>query len=138
MNKSVIGQFMFFTGLLLVLVGLYGFIRIAHVTLRGVPYPIRGVIPATILTPEESISFGRESECDPYPQVYYDFDKDGGQIPRQATEQELAVQEQTTKRCISGFNEDRARQKQYDRNQSAFLIFVGAGLVFARQFLQTA
>lgn len=137
MKGSSVTSLIFFVGVLLILVGLYGFVRIVHITLRGVPYPMHGVIPATILTPGESISYwGRESECDSYPQVYYESDKDGNQIPRKATKEELAMQEQSSKRCVVGFNEDRAKQNQYDKNQSAFLVFVGAGLVLARRFLQ--
>jgi hypothetical protein len=40
-----------------------------------------------------------------------------------------------TARCVNGFDEDRAKQRQKDKNESAFLVFVGAGLIFARRFL---
>lgn len=134
-QRPSVSQWMGFVGFLLVLIGLYGVLRIIHVSVRGVPYPIRGVFPSTIIFPGIP-SYGiRESECESYPQVYYDYGTDGKQTPRLPAQQELDVQQQQAKRCTAGFNEDRSKQKQYDKNQAAFLIFVGAGLLFARRFL---
>lgn len=124
-----------FIGIFLFLMGLYGAVRILHISSRAVPYPSRGIFPNTVLLPQNSTVYLRESECDPYPQVYYDYGLDGKQTPRPATQEELDTQQQQTSRCINGFEEDRAKQKQYDKNQSAFLIFVGAGLLLARRFL---
>ncbi|MBI2591045.1 MAG: hypothetical protein HYW33_04245 [Candidatus Blackburnbacteria bacterium] len=132
---SQASQWMAFFGALLTLIGLYGAGRMLHISTRGVPYPSRGIFPDTILLPQNSTVTLRESECDPYPQVYYDYSPDGKQTSRPATQEELDVQQQQTLRCINGFNEDRAKQKQYDKNQSAFLIFVGAGLLLSRRFL---
>lgn len=133
-EPAIINKFsfwMFFLGALLFLMGLYGFIRVAHVSLRHVPYPINGVLPATILTPEISNNWAHESDCDPYPQLYQDVNGK----PREATQEEISQAQKLTDRCIQGFEEDRAKQKQRDKNESAFLVFVGAGLVFARRFL---
>lgn len=131
-----VSNWMFFLGLLLLLMGVYGFARILHVQVRSVPYPSAGVYPPTFLTPgNNNVFYTRESECEPYPQVYYDFDSTGKQTPREANEQELMVAEQTMSRCIAGFEEDRAKQKQRDKNQAAFLSFVGLGLILSRRFL---
>lgn len=134
-QRPSVSQWMGFVGFLLVLIGLYGVIRIIHVSVRGVPYPSRGMFPSTIIFPGISTYGTRESECDAYPQVYYDYGTDGKQTPRPQTQEELDVQQQQAKRCSAGFNEDRSKQKQYDKNQAAFLLFVGTGLLFARRFL---
>lgn len=132
-HTSKVPQWMFAIGVVLILSGLYGFIRIVHVSIRHVPYPSAGVLPQTILTPESYFNLsGRESDCDPYPQIYYEAD---GQTVRQFSEEEKSLQEELSKRCVNGFDEDRAKQKQRDKNQSAFLVFVGAGLVLSRRFL---
>lgn len=130
--QSSAGRWMFSLGALLLLSGIYGALRIIHVSVRKVPYPSSGVLPTTILFGQSSISFGRETDCDPSPQIYYEQD---GKTAREATEQEKAVEEQLSGRCTRGFDEDRAKTKQYDRNLSAFLIFVGAGLMVSRRFL---
>lgn len=134
-HPTRVSDWMLILGTILLLMGAFGFLRIVHVSLRHVPYPSSGVLPATILTPEDNTSFGRETDCRLYPQPYYEAD---GKTLRPPTEDEKALQEEITRRCINGFDEDRAKQKQYDRNQSAFLIFVGAGLLFARRFLEAA
>lgn len=129
--KSTVGHWMFFLGVLLLLAGLYGTLRIIHVSVRKVPYPSSGVLPSTILFGSANLtSFGRESECDQFPQTYYD--KDG--VPRPPTDEEKAIEELISLRCRRGFDEDRSKTKQYDRNLSAFLIFVGGGLVLATRF----
>lgn len=135
--KTTAGQWMFFLGALMLLFGAYGLLRIIHVNLRKVPYPSLGVFPPTVLLPGVYSYSGssRESECEPYPQVYYDYDKDGKQTPREQTEEERVNQEQLMKRCIDGFNEDRSKQEQRDKNQATFLLFTGAGLIFSRRFL---
>ncbi|MBI4028757.1 MAG: hypothetical protein HY376_00090 [Candidatus Blackburnbacteria bacterium] len=127
-------QWMGFVGILFVLIGLYGALRIIHVSVRGVPYPYSGVLPSNLLLPK-TLNFAQESQCDPYPQVYYDYGPDGKQTPRPATQDELNSQEQQRMRCIAGFNEDRSKQEQRDKNESAFLIFVGAGLFLLRRFV---
>ena len=133
---SKVSNWMFFLGLLLLLMGLYGFIRILHVQARSVPYPSAGVLPPTVLLPGLGANFySRESECEPYPQIYYDYDSTGKQTAREANQEEVKVAQQTTARCIAGFEEDRSKQRQRDRNQSAFLSFVGLGLIFGRRFL---
>lgn len=119
---------MFFLGLLLLLMGAYGAFRIVHVTKRGVPYPSTGVMPANLLFDRSPIYYIRETDCQAYPQVYFEAD---GKTPRQPAEKEKRVQEQSTQRCVQGFAEDRQKLLQYDRNLSAFLIFVGGGLVLA-------
>jgi len=131
-NKTLVSQFFCFFGVFLVLMGLYGALRIVHIRVRSVPYPQKGVFPATFLLPGEYSSFGRESDCNPYPQVYYDLD---GKTARPPTPDEVAVSQEQTKRCIAGFDEDRSKAEQYDKNQAAFLIFVGLGLVASRRFL---
>lgn len=129
--KSTAGHWMFFLGALLLLSGVYGALRIIHVSARGVPYPSSGVLPSTILFGSSNLfPPGSESDCDPYLQTYYD--KDG--LPRPATAEEKAVEEQVPLRCKRGFDEHRSKMKQYDRNLSAFLIFVGGGLVLATRF----
>lgn len=129
--KSSVSQWMFFVGSLLLLMGIYGFARIAHVSLKKVPYPSAGVFPPTILTSPDAVYLGqRESDCNPYPMLYYDQD---GKTSRQPTEEEKANQEDITKRCINGFNEDRSKQTQRDKTQAAFLVFVGAGLILIQQ-----
>lgn len=131
---STASRWMTFLGLLLFLMGLYGVLRIAHVSMRKVPYPSSGVFPNNILLPN-SPSLSQESQCEPYPQVYYDYGPDGKQTPRPATAEELNVAEQNRMRCIAGFNEDRSKQKQRDKNEAAFLIFTGVGLLAARRFM---
>lgn len=133
-HTSSAPQWMGVIGFLLVFMGLYGAIRMTHISVRGVPYPSRGVFPNTVLFQGDSVSYGREGDCDPYPQVYYDYGPDGKQTSRPATNEELGVQQEQSKRCVNGFNEDRSKQRQYDKNQAAFLIFVGTGLLFARRF----
>ena len=108
-------QWVGFIGIFLLLMGLYGAGRMLHISTRGVPYPERGVFPDTILLPQNSTLVLRESECDSYPQVYYDYSPDGKQTPRPATQEELDAQQQQTLRCVNGFNEDRAKQRQYDK-----------------------
>lgn len=130
---------MFFIGVLLLLAGVYGALRIIHVSVRKVPYPSSGVLPSTVLFGSANLSFfsanlsffGRESECDPHPQTYYDKDSNS----RPPTDEEKAVEERVSLRCRRGFDEDRAKTKQYDRNLSAFLVFVGGGLILSRRFL---
>ena len=129
-------QLMLFFGSLFLLIGLYGGLRIVHVQVRKVPYPSSGVFPQNLLFTQNTTSYGRESDCDQYPQVYYDYGTDGKQKPRPATEEEIGVQQQLLVRCINGFNEDRAKQAQRDRNEAAFLIFVGAGLLIARKIIK--
>lgn len=126
-----VSSWMFFLGLLLFLMGLYGFIRILHVSIRSVPYPINGVLPATIITPEVSYNSAHESDCNPDFRIYTDTSG----MPRQPTEAELEQSAKISGRCVQGFEEDRAKQKQHDKNQSAFLVFTGLGLIFARRFL---
>lgn len=124
---------MFFLGALLLLMGSFGFIRILHIKARSVPYPSAGVLPSNIIfSGPFSSSFGRESDCTPYPTIYYEADNT---TPREATEEERLQEEKLAARCVEGFNEDRAKMKQYDKNLSAFLIFVGAGLIFSRRFI---
>lgn len=130
--SSVVLQLIGFVGFFLLLMGTYGFIRIVHVTSRGVPYPSNGVFPHLLTLPGSSIYWGRESDCNPYPQVYYTED---GTTSRPPTEDEAAVQNEIANRCTAGFDEDRSKQKQYDKNQAAFLVFVGAGLLAARRFM---
>lgn len=129
-------SWMFFFGVLMLLIGFYGVIRMVHIETRHVPYPIKGVYPTNVLLPGNgSYLSTRESECETYPQVYYDYGLDGKQVAREQTPEESMVQDQLLKRCISGFDEDRAKQRQYDRNQAGFLVFVGAGFLIARRFL---
>lgn len=131
---SSVSRFMFLLGALFLLMGAYGFIRILHVNMRSVPYPSTGVLPSNILFDRGTYSsFGRESDCDPYPTLYFEEDN---RTAREATEQERMLEQKVQERCVQGFNEDRAKTKQYDRNLSAFLVFVGAGLVFARRFAE--
>lgn len=114
--------------------GAFGFIRILHVNTRSVPYPAAGVLPSNILFDRGSFSsFSRESDCTPYPTIYYEADN---KTPREVTEEEMMQEERLAARCVIGFNEDRAKTRQYDRNLSAFLVFVGAGLVFSRRFVE--
>lgn len=128
---------MSFVGVLLFLMGVYGALRIAHVELRKVPYPSAGVFPPTILTPNQNFSpFGRESECEIVPQVYYDYETNGKMTVRPSTEEEKLIAEKNMQRCIKGFDEDRAKQEQRDKTQAAFLVFVGSGLLFARRFVK--
>lgn len=135
-NISRVSNWMFFLGVLFLLMSAYGIVRMLHIQVRRVPYPAAGVYPPTILFPGTSnYFFNRESECEPYPQVYYDYDSNGKQTARPANAEELLVQEQTKGRCLAGFEEDRSKQRQRDRNQSAFLGFVGFGLVFSRRFV---
>lgn len=122
---------MFFLGLLLLLMGAYGAFRIVHVTSRGVPYPSTGVLPANILFERGPFFYARETDCKTYPQIYYELD---GRTPRQPTDDEKVVAGQGEARCVQGFVEDRQKQLQYDRNLSAFLVFVGGGLVLASRF----
>lgn len=131
-STSKVSQWMFFLGVLFLLMGAYGFVRIVHVDMRKVPYPSSGVLPQTLLVGDVVSLNGRESDCGSYPQLYYEVD---GKTLRDASEEEAALQDEMTKRCVNGFDEDRAKQRQRDRNESAFLVFVGAGLVFARRFL---
>lgn len=129
---SSASRWMFFLGALFLLIGAYGFVRILHIKVRSVPYPSTGVLPSNILFDRGTFSaFGRESDCDPYPTLYYDEDN---KTLRDATEAERMLEQTVQERCVQGFNEDRAKTRQYDKNLSAFLVFVGAGLIFARRF----
>src|SRR5438046_2313971 len=123
--RTKVSDWMFFFGLLLTLMGVYGLIRVADINRRGVPYPLNGVMPATVLTPTTNYGFTHESDCDPYPQLYYEADN---KTLRQPTEQESGQAQQLKDRCVNEFNEDRSRQRQNDRNESVFLVFVGMGL----------
>lgn len=134
--KTTAGQLMFGLGALLLLMGVFGIARIAHVNFKKVPYPSAGVFPPTILFPGFISYGGRESECEPYPQLYFDFGEDGKQTPREQTLEEQVNQEQLMNRCVDGFNEDRSKQEQRDKNQALFLVFTGAGLIFSRRFLE--
>lgn len=133
MNSAA--RWVYFLGILFLLMGIYGFLRIAHVSLRGVPYPSAGVLPSNILFDRMNTysGLGRESDCEPYPALYYQEDN---KTLREATEQERVIEQKIVERCIQGFNEERAKTKQYDRNLSAFLVFVGAGLIFSRRFVE--
>ncbi len=123
---------LYFVAILLVLVGLYGVIRMAHIAKRGVPYPSAGVYPSNILFDRiGSMGYLRESDCRSYPQLYYQTD---AKTLRKPTNDELALQDEITTRCVDGFNEDRAKTQQYDRNLSAFTIFIGVGLLFANRY----
>ena len=125
-----------FLGVLFLLMGLYGAVRFIHIKMRSVPYPIRGVYPSVLmLSGTGGSGYSRESECEQYPQVYYDYDTNGKQTPRPPTPEESAVSEEQAKRCVRGFDEDRSKQEQYDKNQTAFLLFVGVGLLFSRKSL---
>lgn len=118
-------------GILLFLSGLYGALRIYHVTRRGVPYPATGVLPSNLLFDRGPFFYSRESDCKTYPLVYYELD---GRTPREATQFEMTAGQQGEERCLQGFFEDRQKQLQYDRNLSAFLIFVGGGLITAVKY----
>ena len=118
-------------GVLLFLSGFYGAIRIYHITQRGVPYPATGVLPSNLLFDRGPFYYARESDCKTYPQVYFELD---GKTSREATEFEKMAGVQGEERCLQGFNEDRQKQLQYDRNLSAFLIFVGGGLITAVKY----
>ena len=122
---------MFFLGTLLLLMGLYGALRIAHIAQRGVPYPATGVLPANLLFDRGPFFYSRETDCKAYSTPYYEID---GKTIRQPSEEERAAVVQNEARCVQGFEEDRQKQRQYDRNLSAFLIFTGAGLVLASRF----
>ena len=135
-NTSKVSSWMFLLGALLLLMGLYGFFRTVHINYRQVPYPAAGVFPATFILPGVTTYYSRESECEPYPQLYFDIDNMGKQVSREATEDEIRVQEENKARCINGFEEDRAKQKQRDKNQVGFLVFVGAGLILSRRFIE--
>lgn len=131
---SSVPRLMYFLGILLFLMGAYGLLRIAHVSYRSVPYPSAGVMPSNLLfSGSNSLFYGRESDCDPYPSLYYEEDN---KTPRDATEDEKILEQKMRERCVQGFNEDRAKTRQYDRNLSAFLVFVGAGLIFSRRFIE--
>lgn len=132
-TKNNVPSWMYFLGMLLFLMGIFGALRMAHIEYRGVPYPSHGVLPATILAPTSTFTFGRESDCDAYPTLYYELD---GKTTRPATVDEKNLQEENTKRCVNGFNEDRAKQKQDDKNLSVFLIFTGLGLILSRRFVR--
>lgn len=122
---------MFFIGTLLLLMGLYGALRIAHIMQRGVPYPATGVLPANFLFDRGPFYYARETDCKSYALTYYEVD---GKTPRPATEDEKSATVQNEQRCSQGFEEDRQKQRQYDRNLSAFLIFTGAGLLLSSRF----
>lgn len=131
--RTRVTDWMFFLGLLLLLMGLYGELRIMHVTSKGVPYPSAGVLPSNILFDRPNVgAFNHESDCNPYPQLYFENDL---KTPRQPTMEESTQQEQLKMRCIDAFNEDRSKTLQYDRNQSAFLLFVGLGLIISRSLI---
>jgi hypothetical protein len=122
---------MYFLGVFLLLMGLYGVIRMAYITYRGVPYPSSGAYPSNLLFERSgSLGYGKESDCRPYPQLYYETDN---KTLRQPTQEENWIQQQIAERCVEGFNEDRAKTFQYDRNLTAFLIFLGLGLIFSRK-----
>lgn len=131
---SCVSRVMYFLGILLFLMGIYGLLRIVHVSYRKVPYPSAGVMPANLLfSGSSTLNYGRESDCDPYPMIYYEEDN---KTPRDAMESETMLEQKMQERCVQGFNEDRAKTRQYDRNLSAFLVFVGAGLIFSRRFVE--
>lgn len=116
------------------MIGAYSFVRILHIKARGVPYPSAGVMPSNLLFAGAfPSSFGRESDCNPYPTLYYEEDN---KTTREPTEDEKMLEQKIQERCVQGFNEDRAKTRQYDRNLSAFLVFVGAGLVLSRRFVE--
>ncbi len=131
-QRTRIADWMLVLGLLLTLMGLYGFVRIVHISSRGVPYPLGGVLPSTILLPSTTSSFGHETDCDPYPQLYYEADN---KTVRQPTEAESYISQQLKQRCVNSFDEDRSRQAQVDKNTSSFLVFVGIGLILGRSLL---
>ncbi|OGY12033.1 MAG: hypothetical protein A3A58_01285 [Candidatus Blackburnbacteria bacterium RIFCSPLOWO2_01_FULL_41_27] len=131
---SSVSRVMYFLGILLFLMGIYGLLRITHVTYRGVPYPSAGVMPSNLLfSGPLYTSYGRESDCDPYPMTYYAEDN---KTPRDATGEEKTLEQRMQERCVQGFNEERAKTRQYDKNLSAFLVFVGVGLIFSRRFVE--
>ncbi|MDO8452370.1 MAG: hypothetical protein Q7S79_01315 [bacterium] len=118
-------------GVLLFLAGVYGMLRIYHITARGVPYPATGVLPSNVLFDRGPFYYSRETDCKAYTLVYYELD---GKTVRQASEEEKTVSGRNEARCVQGFYEDRQKQLQYDRNLSAFLIFVGGGLITAVKY----
>ncbi|TSC90111.1 MAG: hypothetical protein G01um10145_215 [Microgenomates group bacterium Gr01-1014_5] len=132
---SSVSRVMYFLGILLFLMGTYGSLRIVHVSYREVPYPSAGVMPSTLLfSGSYALTYGgRESDCDPYPMIYYEEDN---KTPRDATEEEKTLEQRMQERCVQGFNEERAKTRQYDKNLSAFLVFVGVGLIFSRRFVE--
>jgi hypothetical protein len=135
--RSSVPQWMFFIGVLMLLMGVYGLLRMIHISARSVPYPAQGVFPSNILFSNNQFfnTYSRESECEPLPQLYYDYGLDGKTTPRTPTEEEKMNEERQMSRCINGFEEDRAKQRQRDKNQAIFLVFLGVGLVFSRRFI---
>lgn len=124
-------RFFSLLGLLLFLMGLYGVLKIGFNILVLNRYPMDGAIPQNILISDSSALYAREIDCISYPQSYYGIDGNS----REPTKEEQLIARQQEERCLKGLEEDKKRLMMADINKSAFLVFLGLGLVFSKKLL---
>lgn len=113
--------------------GIYGSGRITLNIALLDKYPPEGAIPSSLLTGTTGsyiYPYSKESDCKMIA-PYYSVD---GQ-PRSPTPEEEQFNKENEGRCLAGIAEDRKKAKINDINQSAFLIFIGAGLLALRKRL---
>lgn len=118
-----------FIAVVLLLTGIYCFIRIGINMVMFPKYPTTGVL---------NISFTgyppysqREEDCTS-PQIYYTQD---GSKTRQPTDEEKSQEKDTLKRCVEGVIESREAAKVNDLSQAILFSFVGLGILITRKFI---
>jgi len=133
---------LFFIGLVLLLVGLYGSLRTVVNLVAFDRYPQQGVF-YTPVSPTNYAPYEREEDCavnNSYlPPLYYEDDgvtlREPSPTETEADAQYKAQQERYAANCVAGVQESRAATMVNDISQSLIFLLLAIGvLVFSRVF----
>lgn len=119
-------SWVYFLGIILLLLGLYASVRTAINLALFDKYPQGGVISLSIFGMPQY--YQREQDCF-YPQPM--FSPDGKSI--EPTEEQVQMQKKQQQLCLEGVAESRQTAKVSDISQSVLFLFLGAGLLLARK-----
>lgn len=131
MKEGIAHQLFLFFGVLSLLFGVFGAVRLGVNSFAFEKYPMDGVIPFNILM-GNSMSYPpyqKESNCIIAPYPIYAPD---GSI-RPSTSEEEEANRASEKRCLKSIAEDRTRARNNDIGQVFLLLLVGAGFLYARR-----
>ncbi len=136
---------MFFIGVLLLLVGLYGTLKTVVNLVVFERYPLNGVYEIPFSAPDPYGTTQREQDCEfnysYIPVSYYDADgyiRGASETERAADETYKAQQEINKQTCIEGVKEARKESMVNDISQSLIFLLLAMGmLTFGRVFRKT-
>lgn len=127
MKDSAVRQVFMFVGVLLLFMGVFGALRVGINSFAYPVYPFDGVIPNNVLiTSTFYPTYQRASDCT---NTSPSYDQNGNIASPSPEEEKLNKKNEAN--CLTILATDRVRARTYDIAVSAFLIFLGTGLIVA-------